>query len=125
MSTVTERVAAGAAFLDKRDPGWWVPGTERAIDLGTLSIASASQCVLGQRCPLETLAAFFNTTMSNLNSWDDDWRYTAQAEAISGLRHAGGLLGWAVAHGFSYDHTDRTDALTAEWKRVITARRSA
>lgn len=32
MSTIAERVAAGAAFLDERDPDWWRADVERAIN---------------------------------------------------------------------------------------------
>lgn len=36
-------VAAGAAYLDQKRPGW-----DREIDLGTLSFPSTRDCVLGQ-----------------------------------------------------------------------------
>lgn len=38
-----DRVAAGAAWLDEKYPGW-----EDKIDLGLLNIARADTCVLGQ-----------------------------------------------------------------------------
>lgn len=41
-----ENVARGAAFLDQRYPGW-----EDRIDLGTLTLSSCTQCVLGQLIP--------------------------------------------------------------------------
>ena len=41
--TIAERVAAGAAFLDEREPGW-----DKRIDLDKLSIGSGCNCVLGQ-----------------------------------------------------------------------------
>ena len=43
MATVEERVAAGAALLDDRRPGWF-----KDIDCGSLDIASAQACVCGQ-----------------------------------------------------------------------------
>jgi hypothetical protein len=43
MSTVAERVANGAAFLDGREPGWW----ER-IDLDDLEMGSQCGCVLSE-----------------------------------------------------------------------------
>jgi hypothetical protein len=42
-ATVTERVAAGAAFLDQTEPGW-----DARIDLDRLDIGSDCGCVLGQ-----------------------------------------------------------------------------
>lgn len=42
--TAEERVAKGAAMLDKRTPGW----AERLPRLSRLSIGSANNCVLGQ-----------------------------------------------------------------------------
>lgn len=41
--TVQDRVAAGAAFLDEKRPGWF-----NEIDNATLDIASAKECVCGQ-----------------------------------------------------------------------------
>ncbi len=46
MSTVEERVAAGAAWLDANEPGW-----ERRIDLATLEVADGCRCVLAQIMP--------------------------------------------------------------------------
>lgn len=43
MSGVAERVAAGAAYLDDREPGWW----ER-IDMDRLDMSAECLCVLGQ-----------------------------------------------------------------------------
>lgn len=43
MATVEERVAAGAALLDEKQPDWF-----KLIDCATLNIASADQCVCGQ-----------------------------------------------------------------------------
>ena len=43
MSTVTERVADGAAFLDEHQAGW-----DRDIDLVALDIGSSCECILGQ-----------------------------------------------------------------------------
>lgn len=41
--TVKERVAAGAAWLDEHEPGWW-----QRINLGTLVMRDSCGCVLGQ-----------------------------------------------------------------------------
>lgn len=42
-TTIADRVAAGAAFLDSAAPGW-----DERIVTGILDIASWSRCVLGQ-----------------------------------------------------------------------------
>ena len=41
MSTIAERVAAGAAFLDEHDPGWWCADADPAIDLVALDLLDA------------------------------------------------------------------------------------
>lgn len=114
-ATIAERVAAGTAFLDEHDPEWWRADVERAIDLDGLDLGTGSRCILGQRCPLETVAPF-----------------SEQASALSGIEWrdetSGALYEWASAHGFDFDlNADESeyDALTAEWKRLITERRSA
>lgn len=43
MSTIKERVAAGAALLDERMPGW-----EQDVNPHTLDLSSPCHCVLGQ-----------------------------------------------------------------------------
>jgi hypothetical protein len=43
MSTLSERVAAGAALLDEKRPGW-----EMEIDCARLNIASRRDCMCGQ-----------------------------------------------------------------------------
>jgi hypothetical protein len=51
MSTIEERVAAGAAWLDTNHPGW----VER-IDMRQLDMADACHCVIGQ-----TIGNYFDT----------------------------------------------------------------
>ena len=129
MSTIAERVAAGAAFLDEHDPDWWRADAERAIDLDTLYQGSSHRCVLGQRCPLETLTA------ARQAAGDGEWaieRYDAYAAALFGadaLDVEGSLAIRATELGFAWlgssGNDARFDDLTAEWKRLIEARRSA
>jgi hypothetical protein len=113
--SISERVAAGAAFLDEHDPEWWRPDVERAIDLEQLELSNGGDCILGQRCPLESV----------------DWRttpYASQAARLSGQTFYGA---WASSRGFDIDPFgdqdggDEYDDLTAEWRRVITGRRAA
>lgn len=119
MSAVTERVAAGAAFLDEHDPEWWREGVERAIDLDSLDLGSGDLCVLGQRCPLELRS-------------EEDEPYSMFGSALSGLFGGFRIDEWAMSLGFTCGHnlgldgTDREwDALTAEWALVIRERRAA
>jgi hypothetical protein len=101
--SIAERVAKGAALLDKKNPGWWKPDAAPiAIDLDDLELSSDCNCVLGQ------LAGNY-------------------AEGVSGLGIH--LLRQEVTHGFLLDLNGEGDdldwpPLTAEWKRVITARRA-
>ena len=122
MTTVTERVAAGAAYLDEHDPGW-----DAAIDLELLDLGSGDRCILGQRCPMETLTAWLGSAPDD--SDDFEYAYHAQAQALTGLPSRGlrtGLEEWAISHGFnaSFQEDDEYGALTAEWRRVIEARRA-
>ena len=102
MTTIAERVARGAAFLDEREPGW-----DARIDLDTLSLDSPCCCVLGQ------LHGGYGAGLRATGLGDDDGRDIE--------------LGffWTDEHlvGFSLD--DEPGDLTAEWKRVITARRES
>jgi hypothetical protein len=43
MTTIAERVAKGAALLDREEPGW-----EQRIDLETLALDDPCKCILGQ-----------------------------------------------------------------------------
>lgn len=43
MSNWEECVAAGAAYLDDTNPGWW-----RRINLDRLDLSSTCRCILGQ-----------------------------------------------------------------------------
>jgi hypothetical protein len=129
MATITERVTAGGAFMDVNDPGWWRADTERAIDLATLNIAHGDACLLGQRCPLETLTAYLGGFPPE-EEGDEECRYQAYAGVLSGRprRDAEGLREWASALGFNrpFGGTGAEyEELTAEWKRVIGTRREA
>ena len=127
MSTITERVAAGAAYLDEHDPDWWRADVERAIDLATLNLSHGDACVLGQRCPLAVP--------------DGITEYEAYGYELSGTVTWRMLSEWAAPLGFQIygawredgttegrprsEEMDEYRELTAEWKRVITGRRAA
>ena len=134
MSTITERVAAGAAFLDEHDPQWWRADVERAIDLDTLLLSSPSTCVLGQRCPVETLERWVLARYSEAltDIYDaQDYNFWALAHELSAIPpgEAGDsnseVVTWSSELGFNSATGDEYDALTVEWIRVITERRSS
>jgi hypothetical protein len=134
VSTIAERVAAGAAFLDEHDPEWWRADVERAIDLVALNMESGRTCILGQRCPMETLTAYVGYTPDPDEPDDVDdleFRYHAYAGHISGIGAGRAVREdmerWAVGHGFNRPFggsRQEYDALTAEWKHVIAERRA-
>lgn len=111
-ATVAGRVAAGAAFLDEREPGWW-----QRIDLDRLEMASECRCVLGQ---LSTDVAPW---------WPDVVREFGLRRAAATFSDDPRLCDWELGFNVSLargkQEQDRECAeLGAEWKRVITARRA-
>jgi hypothetical protein len=132
MSGITERVALGAAFLDEHDEGWWREDVDRAIDLDRLNMECGDVCVLGQRCPLETLTAYVGYTPDPDEPDDADdleFRYHAYALRLSGISPREPMENWAVAHGLNRPFGGGGGAeyreLTAEWKRLLIERRTA
>lgn len=126
-ATIAERVAAGAALMDEADPGWWRADADRAIDLEALDLAQTDMCVLGQRCPLEVLAARVDVEADRLDPLDFGEAYDAYARYLSGLTGRE-FLEWAHGHGFALTAPgDKVtwEGLTAEWRKVIAARREA
>jgi hypothetical protein len=122
VSAVAARVATGAAFLDEHDPGWW-----QRINLATLDLSRERHCVLGQTCPLEVLHRYALQEWGSADEAEPDDRYEAYAFELSGATNLREAAQWAVKRGFALD--GGRDApwgdLTAEWARVITARREA
>jgi hypothetical protein len=121
VSSITERVALGAIFLNEHDPGWWRADVERAIDLETLYLGLGGRCILGQRCPFEDTGKYtafhaFARVLSGLPlDLDDDEESGENA-----------IDRWAAPLGFqAYTYgCAEYDELTAEWARVIRERRS-
>lgn len=104
MSTVAERVAAGAAFLDEHDPGW-----DQRIDLDSLDLDHTCKCILGQ--------AFADETEWHNRCYDSGYDYAVNRFDL--------LRGGA---DFGFDTSDDYEPygpLAAGWKRLITARREA
>jgi hypothetical protein len=116
-TTIDERVAAGAAFLDEHDPDWWREDVPNAIDLDALRLESGSACILGQRCPLEVLHNYCN------DAFEAD-RYWAYAELLSGLASPLQVDFWAQEYGFVRSAEQASwDDLTLAWWVLINERR--
>lgn len=103
MTTIAERVAAGAAFLDEHEPGW-----DQRIDLGRLDIAAGCSCILGQ------LHGDYGVGLSDSGVIDVD---------VPGYHLPEEAYGF-VWIGIDSEITEIRD-LTAEWKRLIAARQAA
>ncbi len=112
--TIAQRVAAGAAFLDGREPGWW----ER-IDLDSLDLGSGCRCVLGQLATdVSQYASWRRIALRfGLDAWQDDIGLGFMA------RDHDADLSLSVVEANAANKAE-FDALTAEWKRVITERRA-
>lgn len=103
--THEQRVARGAALLDRVNPGWW-----KRIDLERLSLGSCKRCVLGQLYGEYAIDAFRALGLPDNDAGDE------QAE-----------------HGFTFrwDEGCRRNAeldadlaaLQARWVELITDRR--
>jgi hypothetical protein len=135
MSTEREKVARGMAHMDEVDPPWWRADVERAIDLDRLDLASTELDILGQRCPIEVLAAYGSEPVHRRRRAKESREngFFAYAHVLSGI--AAGpdgpevafdcLIEWAIERGF----TARTEAefkpLAAEWSERIRERRAA
>jgi hypothetical protein len=101
--SVADMVARGAALLDRIDPGWWREDAPeyrdrdaQPIDLDRLDIGDSCLCIFGFR-----------------------WGHygNAQVDALP-------VDTDVMAHGFDMDTPAEAAALTAEWRRVIAARRA-
>lgn len=113
MTTLAEQAAArGAAFLDQKHPGWW-----DRINVGSLSIASTCQCVVGQ---------LYAGRATDYGYDMDDDAYVMGLLDLFGEDIADEM---AVYHGFDawgrlddhYGYGELTDA----WRAEITRRRIA
>jgi len=114
VSTIEERVARGAAWLDGKLPDWW-----QALDLdpAKFDMAAGCGCVIGQLYPI---VEYFDQA----DHYDSPFDVAMDGAWLD--------LDWetAVSHGFyvrllEAERAGEYDALTAEWRRVITERRAA
>ena len=129
MSDVAKRVAAGTAFLDEHDPGWWSTDADPAISLEMLEMPLGDRCILGQRCPVTVLARYDALRHDAADRHAPYFAYAEHLMRVAGLD--GGLSPWDAEHGFTAGglggpgYAREWGALTAEWRRVIEERRSA
>lgn len=123
---IRDRVeGAGVPFMDEHDPGWWRADIFQAINLDELNMASGSDCVLGQRCPVETLAAYARAHHSDLGSTVFHARYAAFVDDLRKRGVIPSVIGWARLRGFSSPFSEEYPVLTAAWRHVIETRRAA
>lgn len=111
--TVETRVARGVALLDEKRPGWWAEDCPRPIDLDRLSIVDCKNCICGQLSDDDPTTESSGFTISARELFGDAYDFTPWAKPL-------------LTHGFSGTPDvggDEFDALTAEWRRVILARR--
>lgn len=102
MSTIAERVARGAAWLDGVLPNWW---KTHSLNLDDFDMADGCKCVVGQLSPF----AEFDDAIDG--AWMD-----LSFDAAHALGFSAG-----PAQSNALEYLD----LQAEWRRIITERRAA
>jgi len=107
---IPQRVARGVALLDAKRPGW-----EQEIDLDTLEVEAPWHCVIGQLYRPEQTAFKEPFEIGAIDLFGlDAYGFDDNAPVL-------------VEHGFSAPRSDSMaefDALTSEWRTVITARQA-
>lgn len=98
---VSERVAAGAAWLDKVDPGW-----EFKVDPNTLSMKDGCRCVCGQ---------VFAEVANSPDHFYSGYAYVRDVLRPQYAPQAPGWPAWSMQHGFTYDGRQVNDT----WKALV------
>jgi hypothetical protein len=114
-ATITQRVAAGAALLDEKLPGW-----DKDIDLGRLDLGSPCRCILGQlHYDADRPARSFDAGLGSLGLFPHTTAVKLGFNA-------------SLPQPYAEDAEDVEDpedaefaALTGEWRRLILGRREA
>lgn len=103
-TTIAERVAEGAAWLDRRAPGW-----EGRVDLATFDIEEPCLCILGQ---------VFRNAAKAAGIHPDEGGFAYGVDRLELDAHA---------LGFDVPVTQYSEyaPLAAEWRRLIEQRRAA
>lgn len=124
-ATISERVAAGAKWLDAHVPTW-----AKEIDVKRLNLADSCRCVLGQLVhgvpgDVYSFSTYLDVARSSPRQPTHDLT-DGQAERLGIVRPM--TYREAVSRGFhlgEYDeHGSEWRDLTAEWRRVIEERRA-
>lgn len=108
LSSIEERVDAGASWLDSHEPGWWQEGR---IDTLTLNLSDCELCVGGQLSGTD-FADFIAAQMDH-----PGWRFDVPA------------LGFDVTEFCECDREcicgeDEYAVLTEAWRELVLARRA-
>ncbi len=109
MTSIVERVEAGARWLDGHRPGW----VDR-IDLDTLDLGDPCRCVLGQE---------FGEDADTLNNGGGGW-VTGYCVGLNHLLDGSNVFDRAVDLGMYELKNDRYSALTNAWRELIERRRA-
>lgn len=132
-STIEQRVADGADFLDRYFTGWW----ER-IDLEALNIDDCDLCVLGQlwcTAPPAEQGQIMAQAVGHLTNkaWHESaardlmqmqMPYGVMVRAFEELQHTGTHdLGFNWGGLFAVGSDDEAELLTEAWKKLIIQRR--
>lgn len=108
--TITQRVAAGATFLDASCPGWWL-----AVDPDRLDLGSACNCIFGQQ---------FGSFEGGLRVYALTFKQAVDLGFLSQTayrRKSGMTADERAAYDCRFEV--ETDALTAAWIAEIETRR--
>lgn len=94
MSSIEERVAAGARWLDEHRPGW----VDR-IDLETLDLGDPCRCVLGQEYgnytfALDEILDDVSPASRGFNAWATTGEYPALTDAWRRLIEQRRAVAW-------------------------------
>lgn len=106
-STITERVARGAALLDEREPGW-----HQRINLERLWMRMTCDCILGQ---------LYDPGQDDVKSEYQDDGYWVGLRALNIPAHP---VRYPEAYGFAAEDTGEYNALDKAWRELIGSRRA-
>lgn len=118
MNDTTERIEAGAAWLDRTDPTW----IDR-VDLDRLNLADSCGCVMGQ------IVSRYDASYFTVVAGENYPVPHLKAQAPRGTKRFVMSHAQAVARGFHISGTNENGMewirLTTAWRKAIRARRAA
>jgi hypothetical protein len=115
VSRVAERVAAGAAWLDEHEPGWWREDSPHPVSLFSLDMAAGCLCILGQ--------LYNHIAVESAGGYMSGFDWASECLDFGSLSERD--LGFALNMS-PPDNDPLADwrPIQAEWVRVITERRT-